>query len=381
LFIFAASENGIVGSKIFIAASGGQILDNKILLKATRQDKLLMVSDQFEPAKEENIKSKEPTAPVMCNILQEQSLPGTSAPEDSSVLANFSVIYGSFDFDGFEIPYHRFGQTVKKKLDDKVFLNPDDLDVITKNVVDEMRQFRIKFGRTDCRIVVKKMSRQYPDSFLVNRNNVFDPNSDVALISKINNHNNYRGKRILAEQNIIEEQPKIPLSKRKFAKLCATTTMQWNPPRPQTETSESIAAKQSHLKQLYLKRSSMTKEEKDLVLSYMSCTFADQRCFLNKMDPPPSMEATKEAWPFLYETEYLYQHFQTEMGMPVTTLKISITDLHEQIIDYAKSDKKSRVFFVNDTSEDSIDQCLKLLAYLLGTELDLMVKRFEVSET
>jgi hypothetical protein len=291
-----------------------------------------------------------------------------------------TIIFGQFNFEEFEIPYPQFGTTINEKLTSQQFLNPDDLEVITRVLVDEMRRLRRKFGRVDCRIVVRKMSRQYPESFLVkNMNNVLDPESDIGLVTKLTNRNNYCERRILADQNTIKEQPKPTLGKRKLAQILASTTAQWNPPRPDSENSQSIAAKQAHLNKLYTKRSALSKEEKSLVQSYMACTFADQRCFLNQLDPLPSMNDITEQWPFLFEMQYLYQHFDTLTGTPIANLKNNLENMYDQIIDYAKTDKKSRAFFVKDTSSNPLVQCIKALAFMLNDDVDLLMKNFQVS--
>jgi hypothetical protein len=168
-------------------------------------------------------------------------------------------ILSPMDFGDFEIPYVLFGTTINESIKNGVYLEPRELEIVTRVLVEEMRLFSTKFGRTECRTVVRKMSRECKSSFLLqNGQGVFDMESDVGLISRLNNRNNYLN-RSTTERNDVQKT-KIPANKRKLTALLNSTTAEWAPPRPANENEATIREKQLIMQQLFLKKAALTND-------------------------------------------------------------------------------------------------------------------------
>ena len=111
----------------------------------------------------------------------------------------------------------------------------------------------------------------------------------------------------------------------------------WQPDMlPSDETTASQKAKEEWLLEEFSKKDADRKK----VLLFMDKTYTSQRLLINKNDPknPVSIKEIKSRWPFLFDKECMFVHFEKLMGFKIQdVLQKSLQTKAGTIFEFMKS--------------------------------------------
>lgn len=187
----------------------------------------------------------------------------------------------------------------------------------------------------------------YPTSLLeMDREGSFISNYPRALISKMVNRNNTLNR--APKKRTSEFDPKIPIKERKTSNILQETCVNWNSEQSKSADSKSVMElKQNYLKELYFKNQNSKNQnsciDRETIKNNMKICFPLQRTYLNNRQVIPRIENIKDNWPYLFQKEFLHQHFEQLMSIDPKVLKIEFAKQKNILFDFFKLSKNKNL--------------------------------------
>lgn len=196
---------------------------------------------------------------------------------------------------------------------------PDRLKMI-RIIVDAIRCFCLNPSRSQCATIAKDVVAQYPKTFgdVTNEGDLLGCgytsllNQFKTRVEHLNRNNT-----LAKVRQPKRKKTETVFPRNSFKMLDSYGCINWQPKLPEGETPNSLEVKRQMLSTLF-NREGPHQADTSRVDELMSLTYWNQREFINS-SPPPQVSAIKEEWPFLFETRWLFSHFDTLTGIDILT--------------------------------------------------------------
>ncbi|XP_028414156.1 uncharacterized protein LOC114537220 [Dendronephthya gigantea] len=301
--------------------------------------------------------------------------------------------------NNFQIPWNKFPKSLLDACTSKVRPTLRDRREMVRIICDDIKMHTSLPGRRNLARIAEMMVSKYKDSFC-------DTIGDTVIGSgyeslrkqleeKMANLNRKAGKAIVklsvSSDDDNDSETKIKGKKRPGADSYGC--INWQPDAlPTNETPSSQKSKQDWLVSEFPKKN----QDKNKVLQFMENTYTSQRLLINQTDPNPvPVQEVQIQWPFLFEKDCMFQHFELLMGFKIQKVMIeSIGDKADTIFKFMKecvvpSKKNLKQLLIRIEAAMSAEKMqvpqidgvfLMLLAYFEEPQ-ELMIKSFDVTAT
>lgn len=274
-------------------------------------------------------------------------------------------------FDQFKIPWEKIPSNIMDQLQKKQKLGKL-LNVFANLLVDEMRMFSLYLPMSILRMITQQAVSRFPDSFTErdSEGNIIST-STVPLLTIMRNRNNFLNRSPNCTKTNLD--PDIPQKQRRRSSLLQQTCNNWQPKNlVSMDSVESLENKKDYLKLIH--GATTTCDEKTLIKQYMQDCFPIQRKFFNNLENIPTILQIKTEWPFIFESEYLYQHFEQLMNIKSEIFIENFQSSNDKIFRYFNEvNKKIRI------ENSSAINIISGIANYFGEDTTYLFMNFDVS--
>lgn len=400
-FIYLANAFGIFGSKLVLETDGTEICDNSVLEYYLKNNTVLMVTsdDQFKTNTKMNdgaVVSEIIVIPPVDNEFAPTSSTNNTIPSQitnndvlyldvsdaemkkltghsSAIQRSNPVINTENMFTNFQIPWKKVPIDILKILDSHQKLGKR-LNVFANLIVDELRDISPNISMAVFRNISQQAIRSYPDSFLEKDNQgEIISQSNITLLTTMRNRNNFLNR---APKRNNENDPDVPVKCRRRTQLFKNTCTNWQPSNiNQPDAASSLQFKKTELQKCY--GNFLNAETKLIVKKYMADCYGVQRLFFNNMNPVPSISSIKSEWPYIFDKEYLVDHFRTLMNIEPSTFVSNFRSSEEKLIRFFQNLKKQKIL---DAVKDQTNgfAILAAVSTYFNEDTSMLFKKFQV---
>ncbi|BFF94667.1 uncharacterized protein DMAD_12244 [Drosophila madeirensis] len=377
-----AHKYGLVGNTIVLETNGCEICEDEVLLFAAKEKILLMLlaeSDEYVilPPPSPLSRSERAGSSVDPSFYANNSI--VSNANDSTVSNDETLSLASVTpsnsktsalFKDFSIPWNKVPNDIMKLLRGKSSLGKR-LNTFGNILVEALRERSVHIPIKVFRQVAQQAADKYPDSLMEkDREGQLLATTPQSLISKMINRNNALNrpqKRASGSSNSGNFEIHITSKKRKSSVGGSSAP---NGDAKALAASRDLEEKKELLISSY--RGSTTVEPATIT-EYMKECFPLQRAFFNNSEKIPDITSIKDNWPYIFNKELLYQHFELLMSIDPRVLEKRLTGEKERIFRVFKASKNKKI----SALEESNANLLRGLAYHFNEDPDYIFKQLD----
>ncbi|XP_022227248.2 uncharacterized protein LOC111077329 [Drosophila obscura] len=377
-----AHKYGLAGNTIVLESNGCEICEDEVLLFAAKEKILLMLlaeTDEYVilPPPSPLSRSERAGSSVDPSFYANNSI--VSNANDSTVSNDETLSLASVTpsnpktsalFKEFSIPWNKVPNDIMKLLRGKNSLGKR-LNTFGNILVEALRERSVHIPIRVFRQVAQQAAEKYPDSLMEkDREGQLLATTPQSLISKMINRNNALNrpqKRASGSSNSGNFEIHITSKKRKSSVGAATAA---NGDAKALAASRDLEEKKELLISSY--RGSTTVEPATIT-EYMKECFPLQRAFFNNSEKIPDITSIKDNWPYIFNKELLYQHFELLMSIDPRVLEKRLTSEKERIFRFFKTSKNKKI----SALEESNANLLRGLAYHFNEDPDYIFKQLD----
>ncbi|XP_002018666.2 uncharacterized protein LOC6593754 [Drosophila persimilis] len=379
-----AHKYGLAGNTIVLESNGCEICEDEVLLFAAKEKILLMLlaeTDEYVilPPPSPLSRSERAGSSVDPSFYAHNSI--VSNANDSTVSNDETLSLASVTpsnsktsglFKEFSIPWNKVPNDIMKLLRGKHSLGKR-LNTFGNILVDALRECSVHIPIRVFRQVAQQAAEKYPDSLLEkDREGQLIATTPQSLISKMINRNNALNrpqKRTSGSSNSGNFEIHISSKKRKSS-VGATSAANGDAKAKDLAANRDLEEKKELLISSY--RGSTTVEPATIT-EYMKECFPLQRAFFNNNEKIPDITSIKNNWPYIFNKELLYQHFELLMSIDPRVLEKRLTGEKERIFRFFKTSKNKKI----SALEESNANLLRGLAYHFNEDPDYIFKQLD----
>lgn len=369
-----AHKFGLAGSTIVLESNGCEICEDEVLLFAAKEKILLMLlaeSDEYvilPPPSPLNRSDRAGSSldPSFVSNANDSTVSNDETLSLASVTPSNSK--SSAQFKEFSIPWTKVPNDIMKLLRGKSSLGKR-LNTLANLLVDSLRERSQHIPMRVFREVAQQAAEKYPDSLLEkDREGQQIATSPQSLISKMINRNNALNRpQKRASSGSSEIHITSSSKKRKSGGLAGGAS---NGNANLKAINRDLEEKKELLISSY--RGS-TKVEPATIAEYMKECFPLQREFFNNSEKIPDITSIKENWPYIFNKDLLYQHFELLMSIDPRLFEKRFASERERIFKFFKTSKNKKV----NALEENNANVVRGLAYHFNEDPDYIFKQLE----
>ncbi|XP_055381337.1 uncharacterized protein LOC129611938 [Condylostylus longicornis] len=241
-------------------------------------------------------------------------------------------------FRSFQIPWERIPTDIMESLARKEKIG-GNLNRFVNIITDEMRNLSYFLPMNAIRTVCDKIAMKYPESFLeCDLNGHILSGTPFSLITTMKNRNNFLNRVPKKRKSGIEAC--IPIKQQRLANTLMETCANWQPQEiNEGQSYNSLELKKNALIKLH-EKNFVSQEERETIKDFMKECFPIQRKYFNNMDNIPTIIEIQRNWPFMFNKEYLYDHFELLMNLKANTFIMNFEKNKAKINQIAKNTKE-----------------------------------------
>ncbi|CAB3983976.1 hypothetical protein BSL78_01180 [Paramuricea clavata] len=239
----------------------------------------------------------------------------------------------------YKIPWNMFSKTLLEACTRKARPKPRERREMIRILCDDIRGFAAVPGRKNLSRIAQMMVAKYKDSFCdVIGDSVIGSGHESLLRQmeeRIANLNRKVGKPAAKLSISSDDEDSEPKSKsRKTVIHDSYGCVNWQPESlPTDETTETQESKQDWLMEEFRKK----EQDRKKVLLFMENTYTSQRLVINRNNPDSPIGEVKDKWPFLFEKECMFLHFEQLMGFKIQdVMQASLASKAKIIVEYLR---------------------------------------------
>ncbi|KAH8263380.1 hypothetical protein KR044_007846, partial [Drosophila immigrans] len=372
-----AHKFGLSGSTIVLESNGCEICEDEVLLFAAKEKILLMLlTETYEyvilpPPSPLNRSERAGSSldPSFVSNANDSTVSNDETLSLASVTPSNSKTSTAAHFKEFAIPWSKVPNDIMKLLRGKTSLGKR-LNTLANLLVDALRERSTHIPTRVFREVALQAAQKYPDSLLEkDREGQQIATSPQALISKMINRNNAL-KRPQKRASSGSSDIHISSKKRKSSGGGGGGGLAANGNAKSAALNRDLEEKKELLIASY--RGS-AKVELATIAEYMKECFPLQRAFFNNSEKIPDITAIKANWPYIFNKEHLYQHFELLMSIDPRLLEQRFASERQRIFKFFKTSKNKKV----NALEENNANLVRGLAYHFNEDPDYIFKQLE----
>ncbi|CAB4010891.1 Hypothetical predicted protein [Paramuricea clavata] len=239
----------------------------------------------------------------------------------------------------YKIPWNMFSKTLLEACTRKARPKPRERREMIRILCDDIRGFAAVPGRKNLSRIAQMMVAKYKDSFCdVIGDSVIGSGHESLLRQmeeRIANLNRKVGKPAAKLSISSDDEDSEPKSKsRKTVIHDSYGCVNWQPESlPTDETTDTQESKQDWLMEEFRKK----EQDRKKVLLFMENTYTSQRLVINRNNPDSPIGEVKDKWPFLFEKECMFLHFEQLMGFKIQdVMQASLASKAKIIVEYLR---------------------------------------------
>ncbi|XP_034098667.1 uncharacterized protein LOC117564119 [Drosophila albomicans] len=375
-----AHKFGLSGSTIVLESNGCEICEDEVLLFAAKEKILLMLlaeSDEYvilPPPSPLNRSERAGSSidPSFVSNANDSTVSNDETLSLASVTPSNSKTSTTAQFKEFAIPWTKVPNDIMKLLRGKTSLGKR-LNTLANLLVDALRERSAHIPIRVFREVAQQAAQKYPDSLLEkDREGQQIATSPQALISKMINRNNALNR---PQKRASSGSSDIHISN--SSKKRKSTNAGGGGSGLASNGNAKSAALNRDLEEkkelLIASYRGSSKVELATIAEYMKECFPLQRAFFNNSEKIPDITAIKANWPYIFNKEQLYQHFELLMSIDPRLLEQRFASERERIFKFFKTSKNKKV----NALEENNANLVRGLAYHFNEDPDYIFKHFE----
>ncbi|XP_030384344.1 uncharacterized protein LOC115631670 [Scaptodrosophila lebanonensis] len=376
-----AHKFGLSGNTIVLETNGCEICEDEVLVFAAKEKILLMLlseNDEYVilPPPSPLNRSDRAGSSVDPSFYANNSL--VSNANDSTVSNDETLSLASASASGsnskttalfkdFSIPWNKVPNEIMKLLRSKNSLGKR-LNTLGNILVDALRERSAHIPTRVFRQVAQQAAEKYPDSLLEkDREGQLIATTPQSLISKMINRNNALN-RPQKRQSSGKFEIHIAAKKRKTSN--GNGLVAANGDVQAMAVNRDLDNKKALLISSY--RGSATVEPATIA-EYMKECFPLQRAFFNNSEKIPDITSIKDNWPYIFNKDMLYQHFELLMSIDPLVLEKRFLAEKERIFKFFKTSKNKKISGL----EESNANVVRGIAYFFNEDPDYIFKQMD----
>lgn len=299
--------------------------------------------------------------------------------------------------NNFQIPWSKFPKSLLDACTSKVRPTPRDRREMIRIICNDIKMHTLLPGRKNLARIAEMMVTKYKDAFCDTIGDTVIGSGYESLRKQLEEkmaNLNRKTDKAIVKLNVSSDDDNDSETKVKAKKRLGADSygcINWQPDSlPVNETPTSQKSKQDWLAEEFPKKN----QNKTKVLQLMENTYISQRLLINQTDTNPvSIEELQIQWPFLFEKDCMFQHFELLMGFHIQKVMLeSVGDKVDTIFKFMKENAihskktlKQLVIRIEDamSAEKSktplMDGVYLLLMAYFEEPQELMIKSFDVS--
>ncbi|KAH8413343.1 hypothetical protein KR009_010059, partial [Drosophila setifemur] len=373
-----AHKYGLSGSTIVLESNGCEICEDEVLLFAAKEKILLMLlaeSDEYVvlPPPSPLNRSERAGSSVDPSLYANNSI--VSNANDSTVSNDETLSLASVTpssaknstlFKDFSIPWSKVPGDIMKILKGKGSLGKR-LNTLANVLVEALRERSTHIPIRVFRQVAQQAAEKYPDSLSEkDREGQFIATTPQTLISKMINRNNALKRPQKRASGSSSGTFEIHISSKKRKSGGAAS----NGDAKAQALNRDLEKKKELLISSFRGSAPL---ESSTVVEYMKECFPLQRAFFNNSEKIPDITAIKNNWPYIFDKEVLYQHFELLMSIDPRVLEKRLVAEKERFFRYFKSSKNKKISALSDSSANMV----RGIAYHFNEDPDYIFKQLD----
>lgn len=360
-----------------LESNGCEICEDEVLLFAAKEKILLMLlaeSDEYvilPPPSPLNRSERAGSSldPSFVSNANDSTVSNDETLSLASVTPSNSKT-STAQFKEFSIPWSKVPNDIMKLLRGKTSLGKR-LNTLANLLVDSLRERSAHIPIRVFREVAQQAAEKYPDSLLEkDREGQQIATSPQSLISKMINRNNALNRPLKRASSGSSEIHITSSSKKRKSSTGVSTGLPANGNAKSIAINRDLEEKKELLISSY--RGS-TKVETAAIAEYMKECFPLQRAFFNNSEKIPDITAIKENWPYIFNKDLLYQHFELLMSIDPRLLEKRFASERERIFKFFKTSKNKKV----NALEENNANVVRGLAYHFNEDPDYIFKQID----
>ncbi|KAL7739388.1 hypothetical protein ACLKA6_002456 [Drosophila palustris] len=370
-----AHKFGLAGNTIVLESNGCEICEDEVLLFAAKEKILLMLlaeSDEYvilPPPSPLNRSERAGSSldPSFVSNANDSTVSNDETLSLASVTPSNSKT-STAQFKEFSIPWSKVPNDIMKLLRSKTSLGKR-LNTLANLLVDSLRERSAHIPIRVFREVAQQAAEKYPDSLLEkDREGQQIATSPQSLISKMINRNNALNRPQKRASSGSSDTHITSSNKKRKSGTGAAGGLAAN--GKSMAINRDLEEKRELLISSY--RGS-TKVEPATIAEYMKECFPLQRVFFNNSEKIPDITAIKENWPYIFNKDLLYQHFELLMSIDPRLLEKRFASERERIFKFFKTSKNKKVSALEENNANVV----RGLAYHFNEDPDYIFKQID----
>ncbi|EDW64040.1 uncharacterized protein [Drosophila virilis] len=372
-----AHKYGLAGSTIVLESNGCEICEDEVLLFAAKEKILLMLlaeNDEYvilPPPSPLNRSERAGSSldPSFVSNANDSTVSNDETLSLASVTPSNSKL-STAPFKEFSIPWSKVPNDIMKLLRGKTSLGKR-LNTLANLLVDALRERSSHIPSMVFREVAQQAAEKYPDSLLEkDREGQQIATTPQSLISKMINRNNALNRPQKRASSGTSDLHITSGSKKRKSSFGAAGAVAANGNAKSLALNRDLEEKKELLISSY--RGS-TKVEPALIAEYMKECFPLQRAFFNNSEKIPDITAIKDNWPYIFNKDLLYQHFELLMSIDPRVLEKRFASERERMFKFFKTSKNKKV----NALEENNANIVRGLAYHFNEDPDYIFKQLQ----
>ncbi|XP_063903736.1 uncharacterized protein LOC135123169 isoform X3 [Zophobas morio] len=354
LILKASQKLEINGATVVLESDGTPVEEEEILIAVKHETLILLEPGQVWLSSQSQCEISEsssgPNNHSFMSLTSTETIASTKSNECISGATEFlnndsssldSTIQASncnleFSWTNFVIPWEKIPQDMlqccAQGKRDKYAITE-----IVHIVVNEMKQISESIPSKAFKIVSFKMVDKYPATFRdYDDDGVVLGDGTASLKTKLQERYHYLKR---PHKRPVSTSPETPLHLAKIKKNATAGCAQWAPPYQKA----GAAAKN--------KLNTFLDDASDEFFHLLEETFAEQRAFINSVDPP-SITNIKDQWPVLFKVEAIKWHFNKVTNGNISNLTTNLQLKAEKIVNFGLQHK---IIISKDVRRDSAE--------------------------
>ena len=279
--------------------------------------------------------SSERSSPLVFDTDTQSDIDDINASQSTSKAGNFWI-------NSFKIPWEKFPKSLLDACAKKVRPKPRDRRAMVRIMCDDIKGYTSLPGRKNLSKVAEMVVAKQKESFCDVIGDSIIGSGYQSLLKQLEERManlNRKGDKAAVKLDVSsdEEDSERKGKSRKRVLHDSYGCINWQPDMlPSDETTASQKAKEEWLLEEFPKKDADRKK----VLLFMDKTYTSQRLLINKNDPknPVSIKEIKSRWPFLFDKECMFVHFEKLMGFKIQdVLQKSLQTKAGTIFEFMKS--------------------------------------------
>ncbi|EDW03984.1 uncharacterized protein LOC6561753 [Drosophila grimshawi] len=373
-----AHKYGLLGSTIVLESNGCEICEDEVLLFAAKEKILLMLlaeSDEYiilPPPSPLNRSDRAGSSidPSFVSNANDSTVSNDETLSLASITPSNSKTSTAL-FKDFSIPWSKVPNDIMRLLRNKTSLGKR-LNSLANLLVDALRERSAHIPTRVFREVAQQAAEKYPESLLEkDREGQQIATTPQSLISKMINRNNALNR----PQKRASSSGTSDLHITSSSSL-STKKRKSSAPHAANGNAKSVALNRDleHKKELLIAsyRGSSTVDIATIA-EYMKECFPLQREFFNNSEKIPDITAIKDNWPYIFNKDLLYQHFELLMSIDPRVLEKRFASERDRIFKFFKTSKNKKI---NDLEENNAN-VVRGLAYHFNEDPDYIFMKLD----